>query len=117
METLQPDTVRIHKHDSSVEPQGVSTPEGLVMPRIDYLEWLAARYDAGEKISDEVIVHYQMMLGVWEKAMSTGDFSHLSDAFFDDLGATEELIQRDRVVERYESVFGERPRPILNPES
>ena len=82
-------------------------------PSYEYMQELADRYDAGEKIKDQVIVYYDTLRLIWKHSYDTGDFSRLDDDFFDSLAAIEELVQRERIVERYLEVFGYAPEPIL----
>ena len=117
MSLLETDFVNIVKHDSKIEPIGEQAPGGLLLPRYEYLKWISDRYDAGERVQDEVIVNYQGIKAVWDHAMQKGDFTYISDDFFDSLAAIEVLIQRERVVEKYVSVFGEEPKPILSLEN
>lgn len=114
MSILETDAVYVIKHDSLIEPTGEHTPGGLIMPRFEYLNWISDRYDAGENVQDMIIVKFDTMQLIWDRAMETGDFSQLSDDFFDSLAAIEVLIQRERVVERYVKVFGEKPKSILS---
>jgi len=114
LDLYKPDTIYITRHDSAIEPNGEQTSEGIAMPHFEYLKWLSDRYDLGEKVYDMIIVHYQTTKAVWDHTMKSGDFSFLSDDFFDSLAAIEVLIQRERVVEKYVSIFGEEPKPILS---
>ncbi|HMM62231.1 MAG TPA: hypothetical protein PKC86_01585 [Candidatus Saccharibacteria bacterium] len=113
METLQSEIIHVFKHDSSIEPVGEQSLDGVAMSKLEYLEWLSDRYDSGENVLDMIIVSYQTAKVLWESAMNSGDFSNLSEGFYDSLAAIEILIQRDRVVDRYVSMFKHSPQPIL----
>lgn len=114
MDTLKPDTAYITRHDSAIEPIGVETPNGLAVQHQDYYQWLSDRYDAGERVYDMIIVDYFAIRAVWKFSMETGDFSYRTEEYYESLAAIEELIQRDKVVERYIAAFGGvAPEPIL----
>ena len=114
MDNLNPDMAYITKHDSAIEPVGVDTPNGLEMTNHDFYQWLSDRYDAGERVYDMIIMDYFAIRAVWKFSMETGDFSYRSEGFYESLAAIEELVQREKVVERYKEAFNkEAPTPIL----